>query len=296
MIVAVSGQGLARAYDLRGTLESVKRIGARHIDLWPENLADLRTDVRGWTNRFEGKDVASAKRVLREAGVEVSAVSYPGAFFPDLASDVGEYALAFERAVEVASELDCRIVNHYLFSTVAPDWTYEPSTAERLFGRALRRASALGICLCLENEAHDATRTASRMRAILLGVGDRCFLTTFDPCNYYQAGDEGFPHALEALDPWLGYVHLKGGCVAKDAGPSLRNKGAAMTGRFEGEGFQYALLRDGAVNVDGLLTRLKARDYRGYLLLEPHFETDLLEEGIRSDARDVFGALARIGR
>lgn len=168
---------------------------------------------------------------------------------------------------------------------------YESAAAERLFGAALQRARHLGVRLCLENEAHDATRTAQRMRSILEGVNDPSFLTTFDPCNYYQAGDEGFPLAFEALEPWMGYVHLKGGRRGTDHGAPSRNKGAAMTGRFEGEAFQYTLLRDGAVNVEGLVQRLRERAYHGFLLLEPHFDPHLLEEGIRNDARDVARAL-----
>lgn len=270
--------------------EVITGIGARHIDLWPENLADLRTDLKGWT-RFDGKDVASAARALREVAVEVSAVSFPGAFTPDLARDSAEYAGALVRAVEVASELECGIVNHYLFATVPQDWAYESVTAERLFEAALKRARRLGIRLCLENEAHDATRTAERMRSILDGVDDPSFLTTFDPCNYYQAGDEGFPLAFEALEPWKGYVHLKGGRRCPNGAALTPNKGAPMTGRFEGEAFQYTSLRDGAVNAGGLLRRVRDRPYNGFLLLEPHLEPQFLEEGIRSDARDVERAL-----
>ena len=109
------------------------------------------------------------------------------------------------------------------------------------------------------------------MKALVAAMDSKYFKTNFDAANYYQAGYEGFPYAYEVLKDVIAHVHLKNGCIYHpEYGHRAECLGGAMTGLAAGEDIYYPVVSDGAVNIDGLIRRLKRDGYNGFYTLEPH--------------------------
>ena len=129
----------------------------------------------------------------------------------------------------------------------------------------------MGVTLVLENEAHDVTHRPENVLEIVQHFQSARFRTNFDVTNYYQASNEAFPYAYEIVKEIIGYVHIKNGCITKfkkDA--SSPWMGGKMSGYNADYHIVYTPPTAGAVNVIGLLERLKHDNYEGYIALEPH--------------------------
>jgi sugar phosphate isomerase/epimerase len=146
---------------------------------------------------------------------------------------------------------------------------------------AAEYAAEKGVTLVLENEAHDASGTAVGMLKILQAVGSPAFKTNFDATNYYQAGEEGFPRAYMRLREFIGYVHLKNGCVHDPVIHTDVGKGGTMPRLGPGQYIHYCPLPEGAVNIEGLLEQLHRDGYDGFCTIEPHVPPDLVEQYYR---------------
>ena len=122
--------------------------------------------------------------------------------------------------------------------------------------------------------ASDITRRPERMRELVERINSPHFRLTFDACNFYFAGVEPYPYAYELLQDYIVYVHLKDG-----ARYDPRRYGDRVL-RFTDHSGEYVCLPlgQGAINYQGLLTRLKADGYTGFLTLEPHVEPERVAE------------------
>lgn len=267
MKLGVSGQILGTKYDLAETLRIIRGYQVDHIEIWPCNIAPVGEVIS--PDSYEGRDVASAAKILKENGMQVSAVSFSGAFNRELTADPDKYSEELCRTVEVAHALGARFVNHYCYYLSMEELDF--GRLHRCFDRALELAQRLGVDLVLENEAHDQSGTARGMLKILEEFDHPSFKTNFDATNYYHASEEGYPYAYQLLKPHIGYVHLKNGSVFHpELGDSETFRGAAMSGAMSGHDIYYPFIWQGAVNIDGLLERLKQDDYEGFCVLEPH--------------------------
>jgi sugar phosphate isomerase/epimerase len=83
---------------------------------------------------------------------------------------------------------------------------------------------------------------------LLQSVDDLRFRALFDPANFLQCGQVPYPTAYDALCPWLDYVHVKD--VDRDG--------------------RLVVAGAGEADWPGLLARLRADGYDGFLSLEPH--------------------------
>jgi len=142
------------------------------------------------------------------------------------------------------------------------------------------------VTLCLENEfdvlgddplASDITRRPQRIRELVERVDSPHFRLTFDACNFYFAGVEPYPYAYELLKDHIVYVHLKDGARYD---PRLYSNQML---RFTDHSGEYVCLPvgQGGINIQGLLTRLLADGYTGFVTLEPHVESTRMEETIQ---------------
>ena len=269
MKFGISGQVLSEAKSLEEILTILKSHNISNMEMWPENIPSLDgTKINN--NVYEGRNIQKAKEILKQYEMNAVCVTMSAAFDKAIASDVKRYAAALRYTVEVAEELGCKIVNHYCYHLCLDE---TPNTAEilRYMEPALELAESRGIILCLENEAHDATRTPEGVYSIIRAADSKCFKTNFDATNYYHAGVEAFPHAYNILKDLIGYVHIKNGCIYNPkAGHSEKSKGGPMTGRLAPNLIYYPYLSEGAVNIDGLLLTLQKDGYGGYCVLEPH--------------------------
>lgn len=264
MRLAISGQLLARTRPLPAILDILHTLDVNAIELWPTNLAGGETDEEQW--RYEGKDLAGARQALASAGVAVACVTL-GANILRLCDERGpEYgADALRGAVDAAAALGAPLVNCYLGGLA-------PQTFVAAARPAAEYARRAGVTIVLENEAHDDSGPAASVRAIVEAVGSPAFGTLYDPCNYYQANEEAYPAAYEVLKDCIRYVHLKGGCQYDPGQPALQ-RGGTLRGSAE-RYIGYTPLPCGAINTEGILRRLAADGYQGFVTLEPHVPAD----------------------
>ena len=270
MKLGASGQLLSEIKTLEEIIILFKRYGIENIEIWPENIPYNEGVSEISPNTYEGRNIAWAKEILKKHDINAVCVTMPGAFDKEVSSSIEGYSSALKYAVETASELGAKYVNHYCYYLCLNE-VPDIDMLRKFMEPALRLAEEAGIILCLENEAHDATITPEGTLAIIKAMNSKSFKTNFDAANYYHGGQEGFPNGYEILKEHIAYVHLKNCCIYN---PALRyreeNKGTAMTGVFEGKFVYYPVIREGAVNVDGLLMALKRDGYDSFCVLEPH--------------------------
>jgi len=283
MKLGISGQLLGETMNLEEIMEIFKKYDVTNMEIWPNNIpcTDKNNSV-SWT-KYEGRDILRAKEILKEHGVNAVCVTMPGAFDKEISSNMEEYAAALRYTVEVAKELGASFVNHYCYY-LCLDQSPDIGRLMKYMKPAMELAESEGIIMCLENEAHDATRTPKGMLKIIDSFGSGSFKTNFDAVNYYHAGQEGFPRAYDILKKHIAYIHLKNGCLFNaQAGHSDKSKGTPMTGAFSSNIIYYPTIPKGAVNIDGLLIRLKEDGYDGYCVLEPHTTVDWAEKYFKEE-------------
>jgi sugar phosphate isomerase/epimerase len=232
-----------------------ERIG--HVELraaWGVNVVDLGPE------RLD-----EAARLLREAGVGVSAVASPVGKAPidgDPAGELGRLDAALDAAVRLGTSL-VRVFSFYV-----PDGRYAEHRDE-----VLRRMTALaelaarrGATLVHENESHIYGDTAERCRDLMESVGSPALRMAFDPANFVQCDVRPMAEAWPLLREHVAHVHIKDAVRVERAAPypAPAPDGALMMSvRPAGEG-------DG--EVPELLRELDRAGYRGYLTLEPHLQ------------------------
>lgn len=268
MKLVINGQQLAATHSLSQILDVLDGHGLKRIELWPQNIPGGGTPEED--ERYETRDVASAARLLAERGFEVACVTlgYWAAPLCFAAGGGQRYTEALMGAVDAARTLNARLVN-----------TYNVGIPLRLWADAVAPAADYaarhGIVITLENEAHDDSGLPANMAEVCRLVDSPGLRTLFDPCNYYHAGVEPFPHAYDVIKDHIGYVHLKGGCHYKPGRADV-HKGSTMresTRDFIG----YVPLPQAAFNVQGVVQALKRDGYQGFVALEPHVgSTDVL--------------------
>jgi sugar phosphate isomerase/epimerase len=266
--LAVSGQQLgAFGKPLEEILSVLKSFSVSWVELWTFNLVG---GFRG--GKCSEEDVEKTRELLRRHGVGVACVTNGGAFERVVVERPEKYVESMKETIKVAKELGASIVNCYvgLFAPT-PDADIKPfvETVKPI----VRYAEEMGVTVVLENEAHDASGTPERMLRILKAVDSDCFKTNFDPTNYYQANVEPFPYAYELLKDYIAYVHLKNGCRFIPGVHPDYAKGAPFAPPNDNVYIFYPPLPYGAVNVEGLIERLKEDGYNGFCTLEPHVRT-----------------------
>ena len=295
MKFGISGQGLGKVFSLEETLDIIKGLGVDYIEIWPCNIASGEGSVNGDT--YENRDAEKAAVILREKKISVSAVSFSGAFVEKLAMDEERYAEELTRAVETAHILGAGFLNHYCYYLSLDHMDID--RLKRCMMPALSLAQQYGIIMVLENEAHDMTKTPAEMKNILDSFGQKHFKTNYDAVNYYQAGEEGFPFAYGLLKEKIAYVHIKNGCVYREASGNLKcNAGGPMNGRLGGETICYTPLEEGAVNIAGVLKRLVRDDYQGFCVIEPHCPPEDTQSWLEKDVKwlhEIYHDIIRAG-
>lgn len=275
MKLAVSGQLLMRSRSLPEIADLLRSLEVEAIELWPGNIPG--GDDPEQEQRYEQKEIAAARRILDERGMQVACLTLGFGLLgrcTEAGPDYGTTAL--KGAVDAAAALGAPLVNCYL-----------AGLAPALFVAAVQPAAdyagTAGVTIVLENEAHDDSGPAATVRSIVEAVGSPSFGTQYDPCNYYHANEEPYPAAYETVREHVRYVHLKGGCHYDPATRPHDHKGGLMRGsddRFIG----YTTIADGAFNADGIIRRLADDGYTGYVTLEPHVPA---EQALAYYQRDI---------
>lgn len=291
MRLAISGEGLGSAMPLAQVLTEIKKVGVNAIELWPENVP-VQEGVELFHKRlYLGRDLAAAKRILDENGIETACVAFGAAFDKALTKNKNGdlFAVELARAVEAADTLGAKLVNLYCYH-ICMDDTPNLNVLHRYFDKGIAEAERTGVTIVLENEAHDCTKNPLQMLEAVKGMNSPNFRTNYDSTNYYQAGFEPYPYAYEVLRDVIAYVHIKNGCVYRpEHGHKEEFVGGACTGALAGEHIYYPTADDGAVNIEGLLHRLTKDGYNGFCTLEPHTTPEQCIRYYKDETRYLYG-------
>jgi len=266
--LAVSGQQLGGfGKQLEEILSVLKGFSVSWVELWTFNLVG---GFRG--GKCSEEDLERTKELLRKYGVGVACVTNGDAFKSEIVERPERYIEAMKETIRVAKELGAPVVNCYV-GCFAPT----PNADIKLFVKTMKPivkyAEEMEVTIVLENEAHDASGTPEGMLRILKAVDSDHFKTNFDPTNYYQANVEPFPYAYELLKDYIAYIHLKNGCRFIPGVHPDYARGAPFAPPNNATYIFYPPLPYGAVNVEGLIERLKDDGYDGFCTLEPHVRT-----------------------
>ena len=205
MRLAISGQLLSQTHDLPQTLDVLRSLGVGAVELWPMNISGGETHEE--TQRYERKDLSGTRKALAAREMSVACVTLGFNILGRCADEGPGYGTkALKGAVDAAATLEAPLVNCYLAGLTTPMFVEAMQPAAEYAG-------SLGVTIVLENEAHDDSGPSAGVRSIVEAVGSPHFGTVYDPCNYYQANEEPYPAAYEAVRDFVRYVHLKGGCL-----------------------------------------------------------------------------------
>jgi sugar phosphate isomerase/epimerase len=266
--LAMSGEAFSRELTLKKTLEFTRMHGIRYFELWAQNCESNGGSLH--PRLFVNRDIQKTFQLFNNFEVQVACVAFGGAFHQEIVADETLYVNELIRAIEIAEKLNARFVNHYV-NLISPQVDIDFDILDRYFSKPIKRAEELGIVLVLENEAHDVTHSPENVLTIIRHFNSDHFKANFDVTNFYQASNEAFPYAYQVLKDDIRYVHIKNGCLYHpDAGHQAEWKGGQMSGYHSAHSIYYTLPDQGAVNVIGLINRLKQDHYNGFLTLEPH--------------------------
>ncbi len=274
MRLSISGQQLASAYNLQQIVEVLRSFDVDAIDLWPENLPGGNSALE--QGRYEQKDIISAHDLLKDAGISVACVTLSSDVLKQSGMEGATYGTqALRGAVDAAVVLEAPLVNCYLAGLA-------PALFSVMMRPATEYAGSRGVTIVLENEAHDDSGTSSGMRAIMNLVGSAFFGTTYDPCNYYQANEEPYPAAYEAVKDFIRYVHLKGGCPYDLEKYPTAYRGGRLRGSSD-QRIGYISLPESVIDTGKVLARLVQDGYSGFITLEPHVPVEKVIDYYRNE-------------
>lgn len=266
--LTMSGEALSYELSLDKALELTQSHDIHYFELWAQNCESISGNIH--PRLYRDRDIQKTKKQFSDAGVSVACVAFGGAFHQEIVTSHALYSHELIRAIEVADDLGAGFVNHYI-NLISPQFDIDFGVLDCYLLKALKRAEQLGVVMVLENEAHDISHTPDKVLQIINHYDSECFRSNLDATNFYQAGVEAFPYAYEVLKNVVRYIHIKNGCIyMPEAGHIDAWKGGKMSGHLSNQWIYYTLPDQGAVNIVGLINKLKSDDYDGFLTLEPH--------------------------
>jgi sugar phosphate isomerase/epimerase len=213
-----------------------------------------------------------AAGLLREAGIAVSAVGSPIGKV-DIEGDFGAELNRLRSAIEAAKRLQTEKIR--VFSFFIPDGRHALFRDEvlRRMSAFAREAAAQDVTLVHENESYIYGDDAEHCRDLIESVGSPALQIAFDPANFVQVGVRPFDEAWPLLAKHVVHFHVKDAVAVDWDGvapypahaPEL-NLMASVRPAGEGEGQLPELMR-----------ALEQKDYRGFLVVEPHLHFRLRE-------------------
>ena len=215
-----------------------------------------------------------AARLLRQAGIAVSAVGSPIGKV-EIESDFDAELARLRAALEAAKRLQTEKIR--VFSFFIPDGRHGAFRDEvlRRMSAYAREAAAQELTLVHENESYIYGDDDKHCRDLVESVGSPALQVAFDPANFVQVGVRPFDEAWPMLAKHVVRFHVKDAVTVDRDGiapypahaPEL-NLMASVRPAGEGEGQLPELMR-----------ALEQNDYRGYLVVEPHLHFRLAETG-----------------
>lgn len=249
------------ASDLEAQLAVLRELEVAHVEFrsaWGVNVVDLDAD-----------QLDRAARLLREAGIDVSAIGSPIGKSPIDAGVEGELA-RLDAALAAADRLGTRLIRVFSFYVDGRYDEYRDEVLRRMAALA-SRAEARGVTLVHENESYIYGDVPERCRDLVESVGSPALRIAFDPANFVQVGVQPRRQAWPLLCEHVVHFHVKDAVAVEREAPypapvpeGLLMLSVRPPGEGEGE------LRE-------LLSELDRGGYRGLLTVEPHLRLHLPE-------------------
>ncbi|MDB4956499.1 MAG: hypothetical protein JWO36_4068 [Myxococcales bacterium] len=275
---------VSRHVGAHGALALAQQIGFRAVELIPSMFG---ADHGRQPSLPDDTEVAALRAALDAHGlqaVSANAVFMPlkerwaeedqfvPAAFRDLIARAspGDYARYMIWLTRIAGTLGIKTINCLGLPFVAP--TAEASLGAFVDGMrpVLESAREHGVVVCIEHEALDPlTRFEPGLRSVMTAIDHPSFGLTIDISNLFAAGIEPYPYAYRQFKPWIKHVHVRGARRARDTDPPESKWFERMTSLGESRQTVFTSLRDGAVNVHGLVSSLVEDSYQGFITLQP---------------------------
>jgi len=154
--------------------------------------------------------------------------------------------------------------------------------------RCLKVAEKERVILGIENHVLGINRTAKGLAEILDSVDSPFLKLVYDPGNFYNAGQEGFPHGLQLLRKHLAYVHVKDSMTYE---ATLHGDDVRVLHRAGIDAVSVPVGR-GAVNWEGIIQSLREDGYDGFMILEPHMRPGQMDQAFIHGVAYLKGKLA----
>ena len=226
--------------ELDEQLDVLEQLGIEYLEfraVWGKGVLDL-----------DDQEIARFKRELDARGIKVSAIGSPiGKIQVD--APLEPHLEKFERAMDLAELFGTPYVR--MFSFFVPEGeadAYRTLVMDRL-ARLVEAAENRPITLLHENERRIYGDIPRRCKDILETFNTPKLRMTFDPANFVMEDVHPYTDGWAMLDKYVDYMHIKDGIISE--------KRIVPAGEGDGEVFE-------------ILSALKARDYDGFLSLEPH--------------------------
>lgn len=225
-----------------------------------ENIAyiDLRSVDGINVLDLTDQQVLSIRNTLNKHNIGVACIASPIGKV-SIASPFDATLQKLERAIELTHIFQTSFIR--IFSFYPPVLTAEDAESDEFVDptewrdEVLRRlhvmteqAGNAHITLLHENEKDIYGDTIARCVDLLGDISKPQFQAAFDPANFIQCNQIPFPDAYEALQAWIGYVHVKD---------------ALADGTVVAAG-------EGEAHWSNILQRLHKQGYDGFFSLEPH--------------------------
>jgi sugar phosphate isomerase/epimerase len=138
---------------------------------------------------------------------------------------------------------------------------------------AARRAADQGMVLALENMEGQWADTAENTRKVLEAVAHLAYRLNWDPANAVRAGDTtAYPKGYEAVKQYMVHFHLKN--IIRTA-----------------EKADWSVIPTGDIDYNAHLRQVIADGYRGWYVIETHYEPILANSRTNLDyLLKAFGA------
>jgi len=247
---------------LYGGLEAAARVGAQGVQVYA-------TGGETHFSKLRGPALAELKGRLRDLHLELAAVcgDFGGHGF-QVAADNARLLDDSKRVIELARELDCRVVTTHLGVIPADPRHPRHAILTAACAELAAFARTAGATLAVET----GPEPAAVLRAFLDPFGPAAGIgVNFDPANLAMVCREDIPAAVRTLAPYIVHTHAKDGVNLRPVDPErlYASFAGAPTPAFRAEDhIRETPLGEGAVPYPAYLEALRDAGYDGYLTIE----------------------------
>ncbi|WP_163194626.1 sugar phosphate isomerase/epimerase family protein [Clostridium thermarum] len=211
-------------------------------------------------------EVREIKSKLDRRGFKISAIGSPIGKI-NIIEDFAPHLQLFKHTLEVAKILEARYIR--MFSFFIPQGESPDKYREEVMNRwrqFIKAAEGYDVILLHENEKDIYGDTAERCLDLVETMNCDYFKLTFDPANFIQSDVKAYPDAYDLLQDQIEYMHIK------DA--QFSDKRVVVAGQ-------------GDAGVKEILTKLREKDYNGFLSLEPHLTNFMGFSDLELDSKEI---------